>query len=94
MIREKQGRLLVPMDTNNERVIDFASKEDYFLYLALTGNYSTLADEYQRLMNRRLDNKLYRYYRARNQDAQRVMVETKLTDGTPLLDAIRGKINL
>lgn len=94
MIRVKQGRLEVPLDTEGQRVIDFASKDDYFLFLALTGNYTTLADEYQRLMGGKLDTKQYRYYRARNQDAVRVMSETKLTDGTPLLDAIKGKINL
>lgn len=94
MIREKQGRLEVPLDTKNERVIDFASKEDYFLFLALTGNYQMLADEYERLTSLKLSTRQYRDYRARNKDAVRVMSETKLTDGSRLLDAIKGKINL
>lgn len=94
MIREYLGRLQVPLDTEGMRIIDFASKEDYFLFLALTGNYTTLAEEYQRLMGGKLDTKKYRYYRARNQDVRRVMTETKLTDGTSLLEAIKGKINL
>lgn len=84
----------MPLDTNGERTIDFASREDYFLYLSLTGNYTTLADAYQQLTGRKLDGKTYRYYRAKNQDSRRVMADTKLTDGTPLLDAIKGKINL
>lgn len=94
MIREHIGRVQVPLDTKGERTIDFASKEDYFVYLALTGNYTTLAEAYQQLTGSKLNGKQYRYYRAKNQDARRVLTETKLTDGTPLLDAIKGKINL
>jgi hypothetical protein len=94
LIRAHVGRLLVPLDIEGLRSIDFASQEDYFIYLALTGNYSTLADAYEQLKGKKMGTKLYRHYRAQNQRAMDIMLNTKLTDGTRLLDAIKGKINL
>jgi hypothetical protein len=82
----------VPLD--DVRSIDFASAEDYFIYLALTGNYSMLADAYEQLKHQKMTTKQYHYYRAQNQKMRRIISETKLTDGTSLLDAIKGKINL
>lgn len=94
MIKEIKGRLHIPLDSEGARVVDFASKEDYFVYLALTGNYNGLADEYERLTGLKISTRQYRAYRSRNKDAQRVICDTKLTDGSRLLDAIKGKINL
>lgn len=88
----KEPPYLVALD--QERFIQFENGEDALVYFGMTGNYTRLYDHFLVLKKQRLTTREYRYYQAQGQRFRHILETAQLTDGTPLLEVVRGRMSL